>query len=113
MDEDRQVTGGVAFLQTTENRLHVSVVVRIDLEASVSTTIPLYNAAAYNREDNVSLRSKVLEELKILDSANSGLQAERLELLCLLLRAGKGSDLKRLGRGVGEQASENRSADIA
>lgn len=81
-----------------------------------TVSMPLYaykREGAYNREDNVCLRRELLKEVEVLDGADGGLHAERLELLRLFLRADKGGDLIRAGRWVLEETSKDGATEVA
>lgn len=103
----------MALLETTQDGLHVRVVVRIDLADSKNNICACSHERVYNREDDVRLRRELLEELEVLDGADGGLHAERLELLRFFWRAYKGGDLVRVRRRVFEEACKDGATEVS
>ena len=113
MDENGYISCRVTLLQAAKYGLHMRVIVCVYLEVRVRMAAPVYIANTCNRKDDVSLGREGLKELKVLNSANSGLQSEGLKFLCLLLGPRKGCDLEGAERGVCEKTSEDGAANIA
>lgn len=61
----------------------------------------------------MGLLSQLLNKSGILDRADDGLHAKRLEDLCLLLRANEDGDFEGVLLGVVDETSEHGAAHVA
>ena len=96
VNKDWQVASGVALLQAAQDGLHVRIIVRIDLEIVRQFIAKSLPDSTYDRENDVRLGCKILENVEVLNGPNGSLQSECLELLRLFFSASERSDLQRL-----------------